>query len=112
MPPLGMAESFFGLSPRDRADSWDVGAGEVARPAQLPFRDSSLLSDVFHGGDSAVIRMIQEVVQRPHAAGQSVALCGQVPSDDPEVEAFLAGAGINSIAVSPNRIADVVRRVA
>jgi hypothetical protein len=47
-----------------------------------------------------------------HEHGRKVGLCGQAPSDHPPFAAFLPSLGIDSISVTPDALADVVRTLA
>jgi len=95
-----------------RFDGFSIGSNDLTQLLLGVDRDSSLLADTFDESDPAVTAMIETVIRRAHEAGRPVGLCGQAPSDDPEFAAFLADAGIDSISVTPDRVADVVRRLA
>ena len=56
-----------------------------------------------------MIRTVIATANRQHA---KVGLCGQAPSDRPEVAAFLVECGIDSISVTPDSFAAVKRHVA
>jgi phosphoenolpyruvate synthase (EC 2.7.9.2) len=56
--------------------------------------------------------MITTLIQRAHAADRPVGLCGQAPSDHPDFAEFLVEAGIDSISVIPDSVADVLQHVA
>ncbi|MER5689750.1 putative PEP-binding protein [Streptomyces sp. NPDC002205] len=49
---------------------------------------------------------------RAQAAGRTVGLCGQRPSDDPAFTEFLVKTGIDSISVAPDSFAAVKQQVA
>jgi pyruvate,water dikinase len=52
------------------------------------------------------------VIEAAHRRGRPVGFCGQAPSDHPEFAAFLVEAGIDSISVTPDSLAEVVRACA
>ncbi len=56
--------------------------------------------------------LIAQVVRVAHERGRKVGLCGQAPSDHPEFATFLASAGIDSISVTPDALAAVVKTLA
>lgn len=56
--------------------------------------------------------LIAQVVRVAHEHGRKVGLCGQAPSDHPEFATFLASLGIDSISVTPDALAAVVRALA
>lgn len=51
-------------------------------------------------------------VDRAHAAGAKVGLCGQAPSDHPEFAEFFVDCGIDSISVSSDSFPAVKQRAA
>lgn len=56
--------------------------------------------------------MIRKVIVDAKAAGATIGLCGQAPSDHPEFAAFLVDCGIDSISVTPDSFVAVKRTVA
>jgi pyruvate,water dikinase len=52
------------------------------------------------------------VIEAAHRKDRKVGLCGQAPSDHPEFAEFLVAAGIDSISVTADSLAGVVRRIA
>lgn len=52
------------------------------------------------------------LVLRAQAAGRSIGLCGQRPSDDPAFTEFLVKTGIDSVSVAPDSFAVVKQHVA
>jgi pyruvate,water dikinase len=90
-------------------DGFSIGSNDLTQLALGVDRDSELLAHVFDEQDPGVKRLIEMVIKDAHAAGRKVGLCGQAPSDHPEFAAFLAGAGIDSISVTPDALPQVVR---
>jgi pyruvate,water dikinase len=56
--------------------------------------------------------MIRTVIERAHACGAKVGLCGQAPSNHPEFAEFLVRCGIDSISVTPDSFIAVKEHVA
>jgi pyruvate,water dikinase len=52
------------------------------------------------------------VIDVAHEAGCVVGICGQGPSDHPELTEFLVRAGIDSISVNPDAFMQTRKRVA
>ncbi|MFO0573399.1 MAG: phosphoenolpyruvate synthase [Polyangia bacterium] len=90
-------------------DGFSIGSNDLTQLALGVDRDSELLAHVFDEQDAGVKRLIEMVIKDAHAAGRKVGICGQAPSDHPEFAAFLAGAGIDSISVTPDALPQVVR---
>ena len=75
-------------------------------------RDSELLASAFDEQNDAVKWMISSVVQAAHRAGIKVGLCGEGPSNHPELAEFLVDCDIDSISVVPDSFIAVKTRVA
>ena len=93
-------------------DGFSIGSNDLTQLTLGVDRDSELLSHVFDEQDAGVKEMIRLVIERAHAKGRKVGLCGQAPSDHPEFARFLADAGIDSISVTSDALPDVVRTLA
>jgi pyruvate,water dikinase len=52
------------------------------------------------------------VVERAHQKGRKVGLCGQAPSDDPDFARLLAEIGLDSVSVTSDALAKVVKALA
>lgn len=90
-----------------RFDGFSIGSNDLTQLLLGVDRDSAELAPLFSERDPAVMRTIEEVVRRAHAAGRPVSLCGQAPADDPAFAAWLAGIGIDSLSVDPGSFAAV-----
>src|SRR6185295_6789622 len=75
-------------------------------------RDSAQLAYLFDERDEAVTILIRQAIAACHTAGIPIGICGQAPSDHPEMLEMLVAAGIDSISVDPGRAVSVRRRVA
>jgi pyruvate,water dikinase len=75
-------------------------------------RDSSDLAKLFDENNEAVKRMMASVIESAHKAKRKVGICGQAPSDYPDLAAFLVRAGIDSISLNPDSILQIKKRVA
>lgn len=96
----------------ERFDGFSIGSNDLTQLTLGVDRDSEALAHVFDERDPAVVRSIQSLADRAHAAGRPVGLCGQRPSDDPAFTAILVDAGLDSISVAPDSFAAVKRHVA
>ena len=52
------------------------------------------------------------LIESAHRAGRTVGICGQGPSDYPELAAFLVERGIDSLSLAPDALIATRRRVA
>ena len=83
-----------------RFDGFSIGSNDLTQLVLGIDRDSELLSDQFDARDPAVKWMIKRVIDEGHAEGVTVGLCGQAPSDHPDLAEFLVQCGIDSISVT------------
>jgi len=93
-------------------DGFSIGSNDLTQLILGVDRDSELLAHVFDEDDPGVRRAIAEVVRVAHECGRRVGLCGQAPSDRPAFAAFLASLDIDSISVTPDALANVIRTLA
>lgn len=56
--------------------------------------------------------MVHMLIEKAHASGKKVGLCGQAPSDPPDFAEFLVGAGLDSISLDPDSSLGVIDHVA
>ena len=91
---------------------FSIGSNDLTQLTLGVDRDSELLAHLFDEQDPGVKAMIQQVVETAHACGRKVGLCGQAPSDHPEFARWLADIGIDSISVTPDALAPVIKQLA
>ena len=96
----------------ERFDGFSIGTNDLTQLVLGVGRDAERLSYLFDERNPSVRRMITTLIQRAHAADRPVGLCGQAPSDHPDFAEFLVEAGIDSISVIPDSVADVLQHVA
>ncbi|KAM0705448.1 hypothetical protein Q7P35_006806 [Cladosporium inversicolor] len=92
-------------------DGFSIGSNDLTQLTLGVDRDSERLADLFDEQDEAVRYMISTVITKAREAGRKVGLCGQAPSNHPEMARFLVECGIDSISVSPDSFGAVRRRV-
>ncbi len=96
----------------ERFDGFSIGSNDLTQLILGVDRDSAALADLFDEQDEAVKIAIRHVIEKAHAAGRKVGICGQGPSDYPEFAEFLVEAGIDSISLNPDSVVQVKRHVA
>lgn len=96
----------------DKFDGFSIGSNDLTQLTLGIDRDSEDLADLFQESDPAVLWMIKTVIERAHAAGAKVGLCGQAPSNNPEFARHLIEYGIDSISVTPDSFLEVKKHVA
>jgi pyruvate,water dikinase len=93
-------------------DGFSIGSNDLTQLILGVDRDSAELASLFDERNEAVKRAILDLIDRAHRRGRKVGICGQAPSDHPDLAEFLVEAGIDSISLNPDCIVDVKRRVA
>ncbi len=96
----------------ERFDGFSIGTNDLTQLVLGVGRDAERLSDLFDERNPSVIRMVADLIERAHASDRPVGICGQAPSDHPDFAEVLVKAGIDSISVIPDSVADVIRQVA
>jgi len=96
----------------ERFDGFSIGSNDLTQLILGVDRDSGELAALFDEQDEAVKLAITQVIQKAHAAGRKVGICGQAPSDYPEFAAFLVDVGIDSISLNPDSVVQVKHVVA
>ncbi|MBE0429223.1 MAG: phosphoenolpyruvate synthase [Thermoleophilia bacterium] len=94
-----------------RFDGFSIGSNDLTQLVLGVDRDSEELSGLFDERDEAVKRMMAMQIEAAHAAGSVVGICGQAPSDYPEIAAFLVERGIDSISLNPDSVIEVMKRL-
>jgi pyruvate,water dikinase len=95
----------------ERFDGFSIGTNDLTQLVLGVGRDAEQLSHLFDERSQSVTRMVRALIEQAHAADRPVGLCGQAPSDHPHFAEFLVEAGIDSISVLPDSVADVMRHV-
>jgi len=84
-------------------DGFSIGSNDLTQLALGVDRDSALVADSFDEGDLGVVRLYKMAIEGAHRHGRGIGICGQAPSDRPDIVRTLVSLGIDSISVSPDR---------
>ncbi|MGN6445947.1 phosphoenolpyruvate synthase, partial [Amnibacterium sp.] len=84
-----------------RFDGMSIGSNDLTQLTLGVDRDSAIVADDYDERDPGVLELIRQAVEGCRRAGIHSGLCGQAPSDYPEVAAFLTRIGIDSISLNP-----------
>jgi len=74
-------------------------------------RDSALVAGGFDERDPAVKFMLSAAIQACKARGKYVGICGQGPSDHPDLAEWLLEQGIESMSLNPDTVVDTWLRL-
>jgi pyruvate,water dikinase len=92
-------------------DGFSIGSNDLTQLALGVDRDSELVAFDFDERDPAVMEMIRLTVEGARRHGRHCGICGQAPSDYPEVAEYLVEIGIDSISLNPDTVLETTRRV-
>ena len=75
-------------------------------------RDSSLVASSFDERNPAVKAMLKMAIDACRKQGKYVGICGQGPSDHPELAEWLMEQGISSVSLNPDTVLSTWLRLA
>ena len=93
-------------------DGFSIGSNDLTQLTLGVDRDSSLVAASFNERDPAVTTLLAAAIKACKDAGKYVGICGQGPSDDPDLAQWLLEAGIESISLNPDTVVDTWLRLA
>lgn len=93
-------------------DGFSIGSNDMTQLVLGLDRDSALVADGFDERDAAVKIMLQRAIEACRAAGKYVGICGQGPSDHPDLAEWLVEQGIASMSLNPDTVVETWQRIA
>jgi pyruvate,water dikinase len=102
-----LAEEFL-----EHFDGFSIGSNDMTQLTLGLDRDSGLVAAGFDERDPAVLHMLELAIKACRDRGKYVGICGQGPSDHPELAEWLVGQGIESISLNPDTVVDTWLRLA
>ncbi len=87
-------------------DGFSIGSNDMTQLTLALDRDSALVSDLFDERNEAVKFMLSRAIKACKAAGKYVGICGQGPSDHPDLAKWLLEEGIESMSLNPDTVID------
>jgi pyruvate,water dikinase len=90
----------------DHFDGFSIGSNDLTQLTLGLDRDSALVAASFDERDPAVKSLISTAIAACKARGKYVGICGQGPSDHPDLAEWLLGRGIDSISLNPDTVVD------
>jgi pyruvate,water dikinase len=89
-------------------DGFSIGSNDLTQLTLGADRDSGLLKG-FDERNAAVLRLMELAIQACHDHGKYVGICGQAPSDFPEITRWLVERRIGSISLNPDSVLPMTR---
>ncbi|HRA77290.1 MAG TPA: phosphoenolpyruvate synthase [Burkholderiaceae bacterium] len=85
-------------------DGFSIGSNDLTQLTLGIDRDSGLVAEGFDERDPAVMQLLERAIAACRAAGKYVGICGQGPSDHPDLAQWLMQQGISSISLNPDTV--------
>lgn len=92
-------------------DGFSIGSNDLTQLTLGVDRDSGILKNLFDERDLAVKKMMSLAIDGAKLAGKHIGICGQAPSDLPEVAKFLIESGINYISINPDSVGQFLNKI-
>ena len=87
-------------------DGFSIGSNDLTQLTLGIDRDSNLVASSFDERDPAVKALLHLAVQACHREGKYIGICGQGPSDHPDLAKWLIGEGIDTLSLNPDSVID------
>ena len=85
-------------------DGFSIGSNDLTQLTLGVDRDSDIVAFDFDERDPGMLEMLRLAVAGAHRNHRKIGICGEAPANYPEIAAFLAGIGIDSISVNPGSL--------
>lgn len=87
-------------------DGLSIGSNDMTQLTLGLDRDSGIVAGQFDERDPAVRKMLELAIGACRRQGKYVGICGQGPSDHPDLAVWLAEQGISAISLNPDTVVD------
>jgi len=87
-------------------DGFSIGSNDLTQLTLGLDRDSGLVASSFDERDPAVMKLLEQAIKACKAADKYVGICGQGPSDHPDLAEWLLEQGITSMSLNPDSVID------
>ena len=85
-------------------DGFSIGSNDLTQLTLGLDRDSKLVAHIGNEKNKSVQKLIKNLINVAHASGLKVGICGQGPSDFPELVEVLIKEGIDSVSLNPDTV--------
>ncbi|HEB89264.1 MAG TPA: phosphoenolpyruvate synthase, partial [Deltaproteobacteria bacterium] len=92
-------------------DGFSIGSNDLTQLVLGVDRDSEIVAFDFDERDPGVLEMIRLAVEGARRNGRHSGICGQAPSDHPEMAEALVRMGIDSISLNPDSVLETTLRI-
>ncbi|HCL68670.1 MAG TPA: phosphoenolpyruvate synthase [Gammaproteobacteria bacterium] len=85
-------------------DGFSIGSNDLTQLTLGLDRDSGIIADAFDERNPAVKFLLARAIAACNKAGKYIGICGQGPSDHPDLAFWLMEQGIDSISLNPDTV--------
>ena len=93
-------------------DGMSIGSNDLTQLTLGLDRDSGLVASLFDERDPAVKMLLERAIESCNKAGKYIGICGQGPSDHPDLAEWLTEKGITSLSLNPDTVVDTWQQIA
>jgi pyruvate, water dikinase len=90
----------------DLFDGFSIGSNDLTQLTLGLDRDSGIVASLFDERDAAVKKLLAMAIQTAKRKGKYIGICGQGPSDHPDLAQWLMEQGIESVSLNPDTVVD------
>jgi pyruvate,water dikinase len=87
-------------------DGFSIGSNDLTQLTLGLDRDSAVIADKFDERNPAVLALLSMAIRACRDRGKYVGICGQGPSDHPDLAQWLVDQGIESISLNPDTVVE------
>ena len=96
-----LAEQFL-----EHFDGFSIGSNDLTQLTLGLDRDSGIIAHLFDERNEAIKILLAKAIEACNAAGKYIGICGQGPSDHPDLARWLMEKGIDSVSLNPDSVLD------
>lgn len=94
-----LAEQFL-----QHVDGFSIGSNDLTQLTLGLDRDSAIVAGLFDERDAAVKALMEQAIRACKKANKYIGICGQGPSDHPDLAKWLMEEGIDSMSLNPDTV--------
>ncbi|MCV0089848.1 phosphoenolpyruvate synthase [Pseudomonas aeruginosa] len=87
-------------------DGFSIGSNDLTQLTLGLDRDSGIVAHLFDERNPAVKKLLANAIAACNKAGKYIGICGQGPSDQPDLARWLMEQGIESVSLNPDSVLD------
>ncbi|OIO61117.1 MAG: phosphoenolpyruvate synthase [Alphaproteobacteria bacterium CG_4_10_14_0_2_um_filter_63_37] len=92
-------------------DGFSIGSNDLTQLTLGVDRDSGIVAFDFDERDPAVLNILKMAIEGAHRNGRPIGICGQGPSDHPDLAELLVKAGIDAMSLNPDTVMKTTMRI-